>query len=297
MTHAQEGNHLTTDDAPDGNTYIFDPESPTELARLINQDVLTTRAMGGSFSGLLPQQIDGLHQVLDLACGPGSWVLDVAFAFPDIEVAGIDLSRSMVEYADARARSQGLTNASFGVMDITRPLDLADESFDLVNVRFVGGVLLREHWAPFIAECTRLLRHGGILRLTEAVDWGAGTGPAFEQMAGLLNQAAWRLGYGFSPDGRTLGLTPMLPRLLRTAGYQHIRLQAHVMEQSAETQSWADCYRNYEVAYSLLQPFLVKAGVILPEDLSRLYQQMLIEMHYDDFCALWHFTSVWGEKP
>jgi hypothetical protein len=69
------------------------------------------------------------------------------------------------------------------------------------------------------------------------------------------------------------------------------------MEQSAETEYWADCYRNYEVAYCLLQPFLVKAGVIASEDLGRLYQQMLIEMHYDDFCALWHFTSVWGEKP
>jgi SAM-dependent methyltransferase len=286
---------MTTHDAAGGNTYIFDSESPTELARLINQDALTTRAMGGPFSGLMPQHIASLHQVLDLACGPGGWVLDVAF--PDIEVAGIDISQSMVEYADARARSQGLTNASFGVMDITRPLDLADESFDLVNVRFVGGVLLRENWAPFIAECTRLLRHGGILRLTESVDWGAGTGPAFEQMAGLLNQAAWRLGYGFSPDGRTLGITPMLPRLLRTAGYQHIQLQAHVMEQSTETENWADCARNYEVAYSLLQPFLVKAGVIMQEDLSRLYQQMLIEMHYDDFGALWHFTSAWGEKP
>jgi SAM-dependent methyltransferase len=94
---------MTTNDAADGNTYIFDAESPTELARLINQDALTTRAMGGPLGGLLPQQIVGLHQVLDLACGPGGWVLDVAFAFPDIEVAGIDLSRSMVEYADGRA--------------------------------------------------------------------------------------------------------------------------------------------------------------------------------------------------
>jgi SAM-dependent methyltransferase len=296
-TQALEGKHMTTNDAVDGNTYIFDSENPTELARLINQDALTTRAMGGPLAGLRPLQIADLHQVLDMACGPGGWVLDVAFAYPDIEVAGSDISRSMIEYANARARSQGLANASFGVMDITRPLDLADVSFDLLNVRFVGGVLLREHWDPFIAECTRLLRHGGILRLTESVDWGAATGPTFEQMAGLLNQAAWRLGYGFSPDGRTLGLTPMLPRLLRAAGYQHIQLQAHVMEQSAGTEHWADCYRNYEVACCLLQPFLVKAGVIAPEDLDRLYQQMLIEMHYDDFSALWHFTSVWGEKP
>lgn len=284
-------------DEPGKNTYIFDAESPAELARLINQDAITTRAMGGPFSGLTDDEIASLHHVLDLACGPGGWVLDVAFASPYIEVAGIDISQTMVNYADARARSQGLSNASFGVMDITQPLDFTASTFDLVNARFVGGVLPRTAWAPFIVECTRLLRSGGILRLTEVIDWGTSTSPAFEQMSALFNQATWRLGYGFSPDGRTIGTTEVLPRLLRTAGYQHVQCKAHVLEQSADTPAWADSYRNYEVAYSLLQPFLVKAGVIMQEDLSRLYQQLLIEMHYDDFCAMWHFMSAWGTKP
>jgi SAM-dependent methyltransferase len=282
---------------PDDNTYLFDSESPTELARLINQDALTTRAMGGPFAGLVDEEIAGLRRVLDLACGPGGWVLDVAFAFPDIEVAGIDISRAMVNYANARALSQGLSNASFGIMDITQPLDFTTGSFDLVNVRFVGGVLLRTAWAPFINECTRLLRHGGILRLTEVIDWGTSTSPAFEQMAALLNQAAWKLGYGFSPDGRTVGTTLMIPHLLRTAGYQHIQSRAYALEQSVDSPTWADSYRNYEVAYSLLQPFLIKAGVITQEEVKRVYEQMLIEMHYEDFCAMWHFMSTWGTKP
>ncbi len=285
-----------TTNPPGENTYVFDAESPAELARLIDQDHITTRAMGGPFSGLTNEEIAGLRHVLDLACGPGGWVLDVAFASPDREVAGIDISRTMVDYANARARSQGLSNASFGIMDITRPLDFADGSFDLVNVRFVGGVLLRTAWAPFVAECTRLLRHGGILRLTEAIDWGTSTSPALEQMAALLSQAAWRLGYGFSPDGRTIGTALMLPRLLRNAGYQDIQSKAHILEQSVDTEFWADSYRNYEVAYSLLQPFFVKAGVITSEDVRRLHQQMLIEMHYDEFCAMWHFMGVWGKR-
>jgi tRNA G46 methylase TrmB len=83
------------------NTYVFDPESSEEMARLINQDRLLTRAMGGVFPGVSASDISNLHQVLDLGCGPGGWVLDVAFEYPQIEAAGIDISRMMVDYANA----------------------------------------------------------------------------------------------------------------------------------------------------------------------------------------------------
>jgi SAM-dependent methyltransferase len=282
---------------PGENTYVFDPESPAELARLIHQDRLTTREMGGPLVGLTEQEIAGLRNVLDLACGPGGWVLDVAFEHPDFEVAGIDISRPMIAYANARAVSQELTNASFGVMDIRQPLDFAPNAFDLVNMRFVGGVLLRTDWPRVIAEATRLLRSGGILRLTEVVDWGTATTPAFERMEALLNEAAWRAGYGFSPDGRTIGITPMLPRLLRSAGYQRVQRRAYALELSAQTEHWADDYRNYEVAYLLLQPFLVKTGVISQPEVERLYQQMLAEMRAPDFCGMWHFLTVRGVRP
>lgn len=287
---------MTTNPASD-NTYVFDAQSPAELARLINQDQITTKAMGGPFSGLTTEEIAGVHTALDLACGPGGWVLDVAFAHPEIDIAGIDISHAMITYAQARARSQDLTNASFGFMNITQPLDFTSGSFDLLNVRFVGGVLLRTAWAPFIAECTRLLRPGGILRLTEAIDWGTGTTPAFARMGELLSLAAWHGGYGFSPNGHEIGITPMLPRLLRRAGYQQVQKKAHALEQSSDTETWIDSYRNYEVAYVLLQPFLVKTGVITQGEAEALYQRMLTEMRSDDFCAMWHFMTVWGTKP
>lgn len=281
---------------PDGNTYVFDPESPTEMARLMAQDRITTRAMGGSFSGLTQEEIAGFRTVLDLACGPGGWVLDTAFAYPNLEIAGVDISTTMVRYANASARSQGLSNASFGVMDITRPLDMESESFDLVNIRFIGGALRRDSWAPLIAECTRLLRPKGILRLTEAIDWGNGTTPAFERMGALLNQALWQTGHGFSPDGRTVGLTAMLPRLLRAGGYQSVRTQAYALEQSAQVAIWSDSYRNYEIAYIQLRPLFIKTGLISEEDFDQLYQQLLIELNSDDFCAMWHFMSCIGTK-
>jgi len=105
--------------AEEENTYIFDTESALEMARLINQERMITTAMGGALSGVpeLPTQA----HVLDLGCGPGGWALDVAFIYPDAKVAGIDISQTMIGYANARAHAQLLTNASFGVMDIREP--------------------------------------------------------------------------------------------------------------------------------------------------------------------------------
>jgi ubiquinone/menaquinone biosynthesis C-methylase UbiE len=82
-----------------------------------------------------------VHDILDIACGPGSWVLDVAFEYAKKRVMGIDLSRLVIEYTRAQARVQGLDNASFKVMDALKPLELPDNSFDLVNARFLFGFM------------------------------------------------------------------------------------------------------------------------------------------------------------
>jgi SAM-dependent methyltransferase len=281
----------------DDNTYLLDAESPVELARLINQDQMMTQAMGGPLAEQSAATLLPMQHVLDVGCGPGGWVLDVAFAYPDIEVCGVDISKIMIDYANARTRSQGLKNASFGVMNITKPLDFADASFDLVNARALCGVLRRDDWRPFIAECTRILRPGGIFRLTEPVDCGVTTSPAFEQMQAQWFQMYTRGSYGFSPDGKGFGITPVLPRLLRQAGYHDIQYKAHALEFSTGTPAWANFYRNMDVACQLGQGVAVKMGIASREEWERAYQQMLIEMNAEGFCGIWHFTTFWGAKP
>lgn len=286
------------DPASNTNTYMFDPNSPAELARLINQDQLQTQAMGGPFSGFTDEEVAGFRNVLDLGCGPGGWVLDAAFPHPDIEVAGVDISRPMVNYANTRAQSQGLTNASFEVMDITKPLDFPDGAFDLVNARYLVGVLKRDAWAPLLTEGWCLLQPGGILRLTEPIVYPMTTSPAAETFNRLMHQALWQRGYGFSPDGKTSGdgVSFMLPRLLRQAGYQSVKYAPHTLEVSEDSPVWATFYRNMEVGCLMAKPLLVNAGMIASEDFDQLYQRILIEWNAPGFTGLWHFLTVWGYK-
>jgi SAM-dependent methyltransferase len=277
-------------------SYVFDANDPTELARLIDQDRMATRAMGGAFAGLTDQEIIRFQNILDLGCGPGGWVLDAAHARPEAEVAGVDSNRTIVDYANARARSQDLLNASFGVMDITQPFDFADGAFDLVNARFLAGVLKREVWTPFLNECTRILRPGGILRLTEQLDGAVTTSASGEAMTRLFYQALWRSGYGFSPDGGSYGIAFMLPQLLRQANYQHTTYASHALEISEDTPAWADFYHNIEIGYLQAKPFLIKADLITSDAFDHLYQQALIEWRSQGFTGVWNFLTAWGYK-
>jgi SAM-dependent methyltransferase len=277
------------------NTYIFDTESAAEMARLIDQDRVITLGMGGALSGIPDLPIGG--QILDLGCGPGGWVLDVAYARPDVEVAGVDISETMIGYAYARARTQVLSNASFGVMDLRLPLDFSDGSFDLVNARELVVALKREAWEPLLMECTRILKPGGLLRFTEPVDFGVTNSLICERVMALLSQALWKSGYGFSVDGRTLGMTTMLPGLFRTAGYVQVHAQAHAIEFSANQDAWLEMYRNFQVAAATAPPFYVSTGLVTMEEIVDLSQQLLQEMRSPDFRAMWHLVTILGTKP
>jgi ubiquinone/menaquinone biosynthesis C-methylase UbiE len=274
------------------NSYIFDTDSAVEMARLIDQARFMNREIGGALAGL-PKLAPNAH-ILDLGCGPGGWVLDVAFEHPDITVTGVDISAIMIAYAQARTRTQKLSNAIFDVMDITKPLDFPDSSFDMVNARLLTGVLKRETWSSLIAECTRILRPGGFLCLTEGNEFGISMSPAYEELTGYILQATWRAGYGFSPHGRNWAMAPALPYLLRQGGYRDIHLNSYVTDYSAHTPAWIDYYRNNETIFLQIKPLLLAFNLLTSEAFDQLYQRALIEMNSSDFTCVAQAIRAWG---
>ncbi|HEY7414014.1 MAG TPA: methyltransferase domain-containing protein [Ktedonobacteraceae bacterium] len=273
--------------------YIIDTENAAEMARLMLQDRMLTRALGG----LVPEPIDlsKASQVLDIACGPGGWLLDLATHYPHIYGVGIDISQLMIEYAASQAASMMLPNAQFHVMDVTKSLDFPDASFDLVNARVLTSFLAKERWPALLQECFRITRPGGILRLTEA-EWGATNSPAYEKFTSFAALGNWRAGHSFSPFGRTFGTPPVLRLLMRQAGYQHIQHRACAVDYSVGTEDYESGIQNYLVFHKLVQPFLVQMQVATEEELQDVYAQLEEEMQAEDFCAFDYYLTVWGKR-
>jgi ubiquinone/menaquinone biosynthesis C-methylase UbiE len=283
-------------DEDDGkqSTYILDSESTAEMARLVRQDRLITQGMGGLF----PERADiaGIERILDIGCGPGGWVQEVAFNYPGVQVIGVDISQIMIQYAQTHATLQGLENASFRVMNALQPLDFPDESFDLVNGRGFALWMPPGAWPGFIRECLRILRPGGVLRITDYETVVINT-PAFERMMFLLCQALSRAGQSFSPNGYNIGLTSMLARLLRDVNCQQIQTRAYAVDFSAGTEANQSFYHNMVANMKGAEPFLLKWGVTTQEEFEELFQHMQLEILSDVFCSLWFVLTAWGEKP
>jgi ubiquinone/menaquinone biosynthesis C-methylase UbiE len=280
--------------AQGGNPYFIEAENAAEMARLINQDRLLTRCMGGLFPPSL--DLSNIHDILDIGCGPGGWALDVARNYPDKQVTGFDISQIMVAFAQYQAREQQLPNVHFVVMDALKPLDLPDNAFDFVNARFIAGFMPKAYWPRLVQECLRVLRPGGIIRLTE-FETTISTSATSEKLGEMFARALQKAGQSFSPTGWQFGITPVLGRLLRDAGCQNVQPMAHVIEWSAGTAEHLSQYQNAMVFLKLSQPFLVKMGVTTAEVAEVLYQRALEEMMTPDYCALWYFLSTFGEKP
>ncbi len=277
------------------NTYILETASGAEMARLMKQDRMLTDGMGGLF----PERGDVAHMdaILDIACGPGGWALDTAFTYPKTRVVGIDLNRTMVEYARAQAWSRGLENVNFQVMNALERLDFADESFDLVNARFLVGFMPHSGWPLFLHECMRILRPGGIIRLTEFDEPGTSNSVAFEQWKTFTFRAISKAGFTSAPDGHNYGIMPILGNLLRDAGCEQIGRRAHVIEFSYGTEGHEPMYQNCKIAFQLVQPFIVKMGILSAAEAQEHYNQMLIELMSEDFSAIWSYMTAWGQKP
>lgn len=275
------------------NTYFTNPENAAEMARLMKQSRFLTRNMGGLFADRF--YLSHSHDILDVACGPGRWVLDVAITYPEIQVTGVDLSQLMVDYALAQAEEKGLQNAHFRVMDVLKPLDFPDNSFDFINTRLLFGFMPPAAWPKLMQECMRITRPGGMIRLNEC-EFGISNGSASEELSSMFARALHVSGQSFSPDGRHVGITPMLGRFLRDAGYQDIQNTLYTIDYSADTENHADGYQDLVVFHKLVQPLLVKTGVTTQEEAEHLYQQMLEELQSPDFCGIWYYLSVWGKK-
>src|SRR5581483_9239110 len=134
------GRHNEMPDAPQSprgehpSTYfVQDRENQEELERVRIQDQMITSAMGG----VLPEQTDRtrFQRVLDVACGTGGWLIEMARQNPQMSLIGIDVSKRMIDYAREQAGVARVNErVEFHTMDALRMLEFPNNFFNLVNM-------------------------------------------------------------------------------------------------------------------------------------------------------------------
>jgi ubiquinone/menaquinone biosynthesis C-methylase UbiE len=100
-------------------------------------------------------------RMLDVGTGPGHIPLLVCERIADATVVGVDLARHMLRHAERhRAASRHADRVSYRLADAKR-LDFPDASFDAVYSNTILHHIPDPR--PFLAECERVRRPGGVL--------------------------------------------------------------------------------------------------------------------------------------
>jgi ubiquinone/menaquinone biosynthesis C-methylase UbiE len=283
-----------TEEHASENSYPFETENASEAARLLHRNDFLREALGGP----LPEQttIHGMKRILDIGCGPGGWAIDVATIYPDIEVIGIDISDTMLNTARSQAKRYKLQNVTFTKMNALHPLKFPDQHFDLVNMRAAVEYIPRLHWQPLLQECYRVTRPGGRVRLMEADRMGNTNSDAFEQFHTFYSALLHKQDYGFSPDGRTFGITPMLGKILQDVGYQNIHVKPYVLDFSHATLFQIDYRHIIEMRFDKVRTPLIERNIATTAELDKLYAKLLAEIRLNTFCGITYLLIFQGQK-
>ncbi|ORE00947.1 hypothetical protein BCV72DRAFT_237226 [Rhizopus microsporus var. microsporus] len=101
-------------------------------------------------------------RVLDIVCGPGTWIMEMASTFPDAQFYGIDFVTSYPKNIKPR-------NAHFLTTDFLGPsgLPFPDMHFDFIHMRLVWSYFSKSDMQFVMSEVFRVLKPGGYFEIRD----------------------------------------------------------------------------------------------------------------------------------
>lgn len=235
---------------------------------------------------LLPGNLDAplapsTRTILDVGCGTGLWVREMAQTLPQAQITGLDLDLAALPAAWP-------ANCQFVVGDVLRGLPFASETFDVVHQRFLATTISARSWFAVIRELVRVARPGGWLELVELGQSMSNPGPATCRY--LQWWRAWE-----AQTERDTTVVEHLGALLQNAGLCQVR-QRRIIAPVGQWGGQAGTLLMTDLLESIAsmsQPFC-SALHLSPHDFSATIEALPAE--WEQYHTALHFYLACGRK-
>ncbi|CAG8688688.1 2338_t:CDS:2, partial [Scutellospora calospora] len=139
------------------------PSDELELNRLLTIHALV-RFKNGNFSAPVEEILmNNNAKVLDVGCGPGCWIIDLATDFPKSTFIGIDIVSGNFPPVNKRP-----SNAGFLECNVLNGIPFPNETFDYVHMSIMWSAFTRKQYINTIHELVRVTKHDGWIEIQES---------------------------------------------------------------------------------------------------------------------------------
>ncbi|CEP18251.1 hypothetical protein [Parasitella parasitica] len=185
-----------------------------EYERQLRQHYVLKHVLDGNIH--VPIPTDKSLTILDSACGAGFWTSDMAQAYPNAKVIGLDAfpadDKRMKGYSNATISAP---NIVYKYGDLTTQLTLPDDYVDVLYQRDTTSIIPHERWPFLLEELMRVTKPGGYVEFVEYDFDIRDPGPVLA----LVNE--W-----YKIASTSVGVDPKEARQLESklisAGFQHV---------------------------------------------------------------------------
>jgi ubiquinone/menaquinone biosynthesis C-methylase UbiE len=269
-------------------------ENEQEVARLLWQQQLLSDLIGGP----LPPTLDlsQVRRVLDVGCGVGGWIYEMALRYPSMHVVGIDKNTYFIE--QAHTLTKNLRNVTLITQDMYHLPEelLAPNSFDIVHMRFLEGEVPFQEYPQLIQTLITLCQQGGLFVVCEG-ELPLTSSTTCDHLETMLLHALQVTGRAFAQGfSLRLGIIAWLRYWLHQAGLYNVQDHPYHMEISYGTKAHtAFCQQAWHLGQQL-RPFLLRSGVITASVFEQVITQMQQEIQMHTFCGVWPLHVLVGHK-
>ena len=254
------------------------PGSRQEIDRLDLQHYLLRYVLKGNYLAPIAQPA----RILDVGCGTGCWISEMALEFPQAELVGVDLTRPDQEATIFPP------NCHFQTGNVLEGLPFEDNSFDYVHQRLLLFAIPHPGWPRLVNELARVTRRGGWVELIEVNPIFQHMGPATERVIDLIVQATHQR--GLDP-----AISERIGSLLNTAGLKRVGTSTQLIpvgpwSGQLGTMAAEDIRDNVQA----MKPLVMLQTQIASEEFDRLAQQ--VEQEVEQYHTTFTFHIAYGQR-